>query len=40
MKITTVDYIVCKYYMSGVHLKKLKYTEKAGVVASWLLHHD
>ena len=27
--------------MRGVHLKrKLKYTEIAGVVAGWLLHHD
>ena len=34
---STVD----TYYMSGVQLKrKLKYTENAGVVASWLLHHD
>ena len=34
---------VCSYslYMSGVHLKsKLSYTEKAGVVTSWLLHRD
>ena len=27
--------------MKGVHLKrKFKYTETAGVVASWLLRHD
>ena len=28
-------------YMKGVHLnRKLKYTEKAGVVAGQLLHHN
>ena len=35
----TIDYIAHRSYMRGVHLKiKLKYTEKAGVVASWLLY--
>ena len=30
-----------RYYIRGAQLKrKLKYTEKAGVVASWLLHHN
>ena len=29
-----------RFYMIGVHLKRrLKYTEKAGVVASWLLQY-
>ena len=28
-----------RYYMTDIHLKrKLKYTEKAGVASSWLLH--
>ena len=31
--------IAHRYYKRGVHLKrKLKYSLKAGVVASWLLH--
>ena len=31
-----------KYYMSVVHLNESSntYNEKAGMVASWLLHHD
>ena len=41
--VATADYtqLICKSYMRGAYLKiKLKYSEKAGVVASQLLHRD